>query len=75
MIPKESFDHFSARSETETGMSSSYVLKRTRDGKFTFTLQTHYGKILLTSHAYKDKDSALRAISTARRLAHREENY
>jgi uncharacterized protein YegP (UPF0339 family) len=56
-------------------MSSSYVLKRRRDGKFMFTLQTHYGKVLLTSHAYKDKDSALRAISVARQLAHREENY
>jgi uncharacterized protein len=56
-------------------MASNYVLKRRRDGKFTFTLQTHYGKALLTSDAYKDKDSALHAINAARQLAHREENY
>lgn len=54
-------------------MSSSFVLKRRRDGKFTCTLQTHYGKVLLNSRAYKD--SALRAINAARQLAHREENY
>jgi uncharacterized protein YegP (UPF0339 family) len=56
-------------------MSSSYVLKRRRDGRFTFTLQTHDGKVLLISLAYKDKDSALRATNAARHLAYREENY
>lgn len=56
-------------------MASKYVLERRRDGKFTFTLQTHYGKTLLTSDAYKDKDSALHAIDAARQLAHREQNY
>ena len=56
-------------------MSSRYVLKRRGDGKFTFTLQKHSGEVLLTSQVYNDKDSALRAIDTARRLAQREDNY
>ena len=56
-------------------MSSRYVLERRGDGTFMFTLQTHNGKILLTSHAYEDKDSALRATNTARQLARRHENY
>ena len=56
-------------------MSSRYVLKRSKDGMFTFTLQTHSGEDLVTSHVYNDKDSAMRAINTARRLAQREDNY
>ena len=56
-------------------MSSRYVLERRKDGTFTFTLQAHDGKILLTSRSYHDKDRALRTISMARQLARRDENY
>jgi hypothetical protein len=42
---------------------------------FTFTLQTYSGEDLLTSHVFTNKDSALRAINTARGLAQREDNY
>jgi uncharacterized protein YegP (UPF0339 family) len=56
-------------------MSSNYVLKQTRDGKFTFTLQSHHGKVIFTSNAYVDKDSALRAINAARQFARRESCY
>jgi uncharacterized protein len=56
-------------------MASKYVLERRGDDEFTFTFKTHDGKVLLTSDAYKDKDSALHAISAARQLAHHKKNY
>ena len=56
-------------------MSARYILREDEDGQFRFSLTTHSGQVLLTSAVYRDKDSALRAIDSARRLAHNERNY
>jgi uncharacterized protein YegP (UPF0339 family) len=56
-------------------MAATYLLKKNADGKFVFTLNTHAGEVLLTSVDYAEKDSALRSISAARRLAHNARNY
>ena len=56
-------------------MSSRYVLHRNCKGNYHFTLITHSGQVLLTSGVYTDKERALRAILSARTLAHHIRNY
>jgi uncharacterized protein YegP (UPF0339 family) len=56
-------------------MAAKYILRQNEEGKFTFTLHTHGGQLLLTSPDYADKVTAMSRINAARHLAGTNKNY
>lgn len=59
----------------EKTMSSTFVLRQTGPCRFEFTLNTHNGRLLLTSRAYPDKETALRRIDAKHSLMRNNRNY
>jgi uncharacterized protein YegP (UPF0339 family) len=56
-------------------MAASFVLRQTGQCRFEFTLHTQDGRLLLTSRAYPDKDTALRRINATHSLLRNNKNY
>lgn len=47
-------------------MAGKFVLSRTADGQFMFSLQAPNGEVILTSERYASKDDALAGIASVR---------
>jgi uncharacterized protein YegP (UPF0339 family) len=56
-------------------MAGSYMLSRTKDGKYHFVLQAENGQAVLTSQRYTARSSALAGIESVRSNSGKDSRY
>jgi hypothetical protein len=56
-------------------MAGKFVLKKTGNGKFSFTLSASNGLVILTSQAYADKSGAVSGVESVRKNAGKGANF
>ena len=56
-------------------MPGSYVISKTKNGKFTFNLRAGNHQVILTSQTYADKSGAMTGVASVRKNGAKDSNF